>query len=71
MTVMKRFSVSSTAYLRNLSDDDRYDDCIAIHFAQSPNSFIVPVLLVTNYPTDRRGIGEKVAAILEKHWTEE
>jgi hypothetical protein len=64
----QRFSVSQTAYIANLSKEERREGAFAVHFASSPNSMIAPVLIVTSYLSDPKGVAEQVAAILEKHW---
>lgn len=75
----KCFTVSDTAYLRNLSGEDLRGDCIAVHY-QSPPSVTetglsiglrFPMMIMAGYLEQPREVAEKVARILEKHWDSE
>lgn len=74
----KFFSVSTTAYLANLSPEERAARCVAIHFERAPKTtetglslgMIFPVLIVSNYVDTPNEVAERVAAILNKHWDE-
>lgn len=70
------WTVSSTAYLRNLDEEDLERECIAIHHQNAPKrnesggatlSVKCPALIVSLYyePSE---IAERVAAILNAHW---
>jgi len=74
------FTVSSTAYLRNLDRDDRRRECFAVHYQRPPErvdgggtsiGLVAPVLIVSFWMEDQRGIAEKVARILNTHWDDE
>ena len=71
------FTASSTAYMRNLTADDRRDECIAIHYQAAPKdlgdgrssvSLRAPVLIVSLYMDEQKAIADKVARILNAHW---
>ena len=75
----QRFTVSSTAYLRNLDPEDIMGECIAIHHQTPPVdngdgtrsiSLCFPTLIVSAYCAEPTAIAERVAAILNKHWAE-
>lgn len=71
------FTVATTAYLRNLSPEDRREQCFAVHY-QEPDkdlgngrksiSMRAPVLIVSFWMEGQEAIAEKVARILNAHW---
>lgn len=70
------WTVSSTAYLRNLDEEDLERECIAIHHQNAPKrnesggttlSVKCPALIVSLY-YEPREIADRVAAILNAHW---
>lgn len=70
------WTVSSTAYLRNLEPEDLDRECIAIHHQNAPKrnesggttlSVKCPALIVSLY-YDPREVADRVAAILNAHW---
>lgn len=70
------WTVSSTAYLRNLEAEDLERECIAIHHQNAPKrnesggttlSVKCPALIVSLY-YDPSEIADRVAAILNAHW---
>ena len=73
------FTVSSTAYIRNLDRDDRRAEHFAVHYLRPPEKtehgtsigWIAPVLIVSLWMPDQKAIAEKVARILNKHWDDE
>ncbi len=74
------FTVSPTAYLRNLTREDLGGEHIAVHYQAAPKrndngsttvSLNVPILITSLYLQDRQGVAEKVAAILNKHWDDD
>lgn len=80
MSEHRCFTVDSTAYLRNLDDEDRRAECIAVHYQLPPVvnengsrtlSMRFPTLIVTGYLEQPREVAERVASILEKHWHDE
>ncbi len=71
------FTASSTAYMRNLTPDDRREECIAIHYQAAPKdlgdgrssvSLRAPVLIVSLWMSEQKAIADKVARILNAHW---
>lgn len=72
------WTVSSTAYLRNLDDEDLDGECIAIHHENAPRynpetgtrtfSLIMPTLIISLYVGQPRAVADRVAAILNAHW---
>lgn len=70
------FTVSSTAYLHHLDDEDRCAEAFAVHYQRPPKktergtsiSLNFPLLLVTGYSAAPRDVADRVAAILNKHW---
>jgi hypothetical protein len=74
------FSASTTAYLRNL-DPDENGDVWAVHYQAPPKrneaegttsfSLNFPTLIVTGYLAEPQKIAEKVARILEEHWSDD
>lgn len=77
MTDHQCFTVSQTAYLRNLSAEDRRQDCFAVHYQKPPRktagggtslSMKFPTLVVTGYLEEPEKIAQRVADILNKHW---
>lgn len=77
MSAHQQFTVSNTAYLRNLDKDDLRATCVAVHHQNPPKdlgdgrasiSLRFPVLLVSAYLVDAEEFAQKVAQILEKHW---
>jgi hypothetical protein len=75
----QRFTVDSTAYLRNLNREDLWGRTIAIHHQAAPvktdtgtsMSMRFPLLIVSLYVEEQQAVAEKVARILEKHWDDE
>lgn len=76
----QRFTVSTTAYLRNLEPDDLNDEVFAVHYQAPPRqnangstsiSMRFPTLLVAGYVEDAQGVADKVARILNEHWEAE
>jgi hypothetical protein len=73
------FTVSSTAYIRNLDRDDRRVEHFAVHYQRAPEKtergvsigMIAPVLIVSLWMSEQKAIAEKVARILNKHWDDE
>jgi hypothetical protein len=73
------FTVSSTAYLRNLDLDDLQADCVAVHHQVAPTEtengrtigLRFPFLLVTHYFAEQQEIADAVARILNAHWDEQ
>lgn len=73
------FTVRSTAYLRNLDQEDRQAECLAVHYQRPPVKtetgtsigLNFPMLVVANYLENQEAVAEKVARILEKHWESE
>jgi len=72
----QRFTVSSTAYLRNLSSEDRQAEALAVHYQDAPTkteagthiSLRFPTLIVASYVNQPHEIADKVARILNAHW---
>ena len=77
----QRFTVDSTAYMRNLDREDLAGEWIAVHYQDPPRpgstpgsttySLRFPALVVAGYLTEPREVAEKVAAILNKYWDRE
>ena len=73
------FTVSSTAYMRNLSAEDRREECFAVHYQAAPKKteggtsigLCAPVLIVSLWMSEQRAIANRVARILNKHWDDE
>lgn len=71
----KCFTVSGTAYLRNLTREE-ISDAVAVHYQKPPREteggksigLRFPLLIVAEYVEDKEGVAEKVAAILNEHW---
>tara|TARA_B100000678_G_scaffold260020_1_gene240572 strand:+ start:89 stop:334 length:246 start_codon:yes stop_codon:yes gene_type:complete len=74
-TEHKCFTVSSTAYLRNLTREEM-NDAVAVHYQAPPrkteggtcHSLNFPLLVIAGFVEDPEGVAEKVAAILNEHW---
>ena len=74
----KCFTVSPTAYLRQLSKEDRAN-AIAIHYQRPPRkteagtsySLNFPILIVSGWLSDPEDVAAKVTAILNEHWKDE
>lgn len=72
----QRFTVDTTAYLRNLSSEDRQGKVFAVHYQDPPEqteagtriSLRFPTLIVAYYVGAPKAIAEKVAHILNAHW---
>lgn len=73
----QRFTVDSTAYLRNLDREDLHAKCIAIFHQAPPTvnengsrniSLRFPMLVVALYLDEPRDVADRVAAILSLHW---
>jgi len=74
----QRFTVDTTAYLRNLDREDLQAECIAIHVQNPPTrneatgttSFGLrfPALIIAGYLEDPREVADRIAAILNEHW---
>lgn len=71
------FTVSTTAYLRNLSAEDRREECFAIHYQKADEdlgegrkaiSMRAPVLIVSHWMANQKSVGERIAAILNDHY---
>lgn len=71
------FTVSTTAYLRNLSAEDRREECFAVHYQDAPESLgdgrtghhmCAPVLIVSFWMGEQKAIADRVAGILNLHW---
>ena len=77
-TPHQHFTVSSTAYLRNLDAEDRRRECIAVHYQDAPKrtergtsiGLKFPFLIVAHYVEGQWQEAEKVARILNAHWNE-
>lgn len=76
-TAHQCFTASSSAYMRNLTADDRREECIAIHYQAAPEdlgdgrssvSLRAPVLIVSLWMSEQKAIADKVARILNAHW---
>lgn len=75
MEYHKCFTVSDTAYLRNVDTRGR---CVAIHYQKPPTKtengmnigLRFPMLIVADYLEDMDTVAEKVASILNAHWEE-
>lgn len=67
----QRFTASTTAYVANLTEQEREAECFAVHFAPTERSMIYPMLIVVNYCAAPKAFAEKVARILNAHWEEE
>lgn len=73
------FTVSSTNYLRNLDREDLSARCIAIHYQKPPVQtsrgtsigLRFPMLIVANYLEQPDDVAQRVADILEQHWTDD
>lgn len=72
------FTASPTAYLRSLDRGNR--EAFAVHFQEAPRQnengttsigLNFPMLIVTAYVAEPQAFAEKVARILEAHWTDE
>ncbi|WP_179504381.1 MULTISPECIES: hypothetical protein [unclassified Sphingomonas] len=72
------FTVASTNYIRNLGEEDRRGEHIAIHYGKPPVrnnetgtvtfGLIFPLLIVSLYSSEREQVAERVAEILNAHW---
>lgn len=70
------WTVDSTAYLRNLDREDLQGECIAVHYQAPPVksetgtsiSLRYPILIMSEYLTDKRDVAEKLMRILNEHW---
>jgi hypothetical protein len=70
------WTVSTTAYMRNLDRDDLRSECVAVHYQSPPKKtehgtsigLMMPVLIVSLYSAEPREVADRVAAILNKHW---
>lgn len=79
MSEHKRFTVSQTSYIRNLTAADRREPCFAVHYQKAPRiteygtsmSLAFPTLLVTGYLQEPEQIAQRVADILNKHWDDQ
>lgn len=81
MSEHERFTVSTTAYLRNQTREDLRGEVWAIHHQDAPrpgtepgtttHSLRFPALIVASYLTEPRAVAEKVARILNAHWDDE
>lgn len=74
------FTVSTTAYLRNLDNEDRRAETYAVHYQKPPEDLgdgrrsigmIFPTLIVSAYMAEPEKIAQRVADILNKHWDDE
>jgi hypothetical protein len=72
------FTVSTTAYLRNLDPADE-QEVYAVHYEDPPRrnedgttsySMIAPTLIVSAYMAEPEKIANRVAALLNTHWDE-
>jgi hypothetical protein len=69
----KCWTVSPTAYHRNIDKNDTY---FAVHFQKPPKrteqgtaiSLVIPTLLVTQYISDGEAIAQQIADLLNAHW---
>ncbi|MDP2129960.1 MAG: hypothetical protein U0975_16190 [Erythrobacter sp.] len=76
MSEHRRFTVSTTAYLRNLDREDLRAQCFAVHFQRPPVKtetgtsigLRFPALIIANYLEEPEAVAQKVADILERHW---
>jgi len=76
MTDHRCFTVSATAYLRNLDRSARNGKNIAVHYQDRPTKtergtsygMRWPLLIVANYIDNAEEVAQRVADILEKHW---
>ncbi|MYL97044.1 hypothetical protein GR702_04560 [Novosphingobium sp. FGD1] len=73
------FTVETTAYLRNLSAEDRREECYAIYYQDAPENLgdgttrihmSAPVLIVSFWMGEQKAIAECVSGILNAHWDE-
>ncbi len=72
----KCFTAETTAYLRNLSHEERSAKTHAVlyqrPFVETKNgismSMRFPLLIVTGYVEEQAEIAAKIARILEEHW---
>lgn len=79
MSEHQHFTVDTTAYLRNLSSEDRNSKVYAVHYQNAPRktetgttiSMRFPTLIVAGYVDKPDQIAEKVARILNAHWDDE
>lgn len=71
------FTARSTAYVRNLTKEDRQEEFFAVHYQRPPKDFgnghksiglIAPLLIVSLYMDEQKAIADKVARILNAHW---
>lgn len=76
-TTHQCFTARSSAYLRNLTAEDRRAGCFAVHYQRPPEDLrnghksiglIAPVLIVSLYMGEQKAIADKVARILNAHW---
>ncbi len=73
------WTVDSTAYLRNLDQEDLRAECIAVHYQNAPKKtergtsigLRFPTLIVAGYVEKPREVADKIAAILNAHWSED
>ena len=76
MSEHRRFTVSTTAYLRNLNREDLRAPCVAVHYQKPPvktetgttHSLCFPMLIVAGYLEEPEAVAQQVADILERHW---
>lgn len=74
----KLFTVSGTAYMRNLSREQMNGKWIAVHYQDPPKrterghsrGLRFPTLIIADYVEDAQALADKVAAILNQHWSE-
>lgn len=70
------FTVSTTAYLRNLDREDLRGRCVAVHYQRPPektergtsHGLRFPMLIMAGYLEKPDEVAERVAAILNAHW---
>lgn len=74
----QRFTVSTTAYMHNLSPPQLRGDWVAVHYQAPPVksddgkttniSMRFPFLILVDYVEDAGGEAAKIAAILNEHY---
>lgn len=70
------FTVSTTAYMRNLNRDELRERCVAIHYQDAPKqtergtaiSMRFPLLILAYYVEETDSEAEKIARILNAHY---